>query len=129
MEDKCPRCKGEGYIKHYGHVEAGLCFKCFGCGSTDKESIELCRIQHSGQYLKFKEKVAKEWKDELKEEVAWSYYSTMMKPSKFKRVNEQRKADGQKAYSMLVKEFAIKMTLEEIKELAKELYVRDPEWI
>jgi hypothetical protein len=28
----CPRCKGEGIIKHFSHVRGGICFKCKGAG-------------------------------------------------------------------------------------------------
>lgn len=30
----CPRCKGEGVIKHFSHVLGGLCFKCKGGGEV-----------------------------------------------------------------------------------------------
>lgn len=26
----CPRCKGEGYLPEYSHVQNGICFKCTG---------------------------------------------------------------------------------------------------
>lgn len=32
---ECPRCDGTGYIKAYGHVADGICFKCEGTGKVN----------------------------------------------------------------------------------------------
>jgi Rho termination factor, N-terminal domain len=47
VKGKCTRCSGQGYIKHYAHVEEGICFKCNGSGVEwfDREEIEYIKQQ------------------------------------------------------------------------------------
>ena len=35
----CPRCGGRGYIPHYAHVDAGVCFECGGSGLRQKAKV------------------------------------------------------------------------------------------
>jgi RecJ-like exonuclease len=39
MTYKCPKCEGHGKINAFGHVQAGVCFKCGGSGSVANKPI------------------------------------------------------------------------------------------
>lgn len=34
MTYTCPKCEGHGKIAAFGHVQAGVCFKCNGAGTV-----------------------------------------------------------------------------------------------
>lgn len=38
--EKCPRCRGVGYIPVYNHIQAGICFKCWGDGFVIEQKKE-----------------------------------------------------------------------------------------
>lgn len=48
MSDLCGKCKGKGVIDKYGHVAQGLCFRCYGTGGVDKDSIRWAKDYHVG---------------------------------------------------------------------------------
>lgn len=57
MAHKCNRCGGAGYIKKFGAVENGTCFKCEGTGATltASERAEIHRrntLRHDARLAK-----------------------------------------------------------------------------
>lgn len=113
----CGRCKGEGYIKHYGHVVAGLCFKCYGVGTNDKVAI----AQAQGRYTQEQTAKVKVTEEESK---AVSLY---LLADAYKTVNDptasERRKKSARDYAKTVwedcKKAGYTFTLEEIKAQAE----------
>ena len=36
----CPKCGGTGNIKHFRHVEGGVCFECYGTGVVEERAFD-----------------------------------------------------------------------------------------
>jgi RecJ-like exonuclease len=44
----CPKCDGNGYIKEYAHISAGVCFHCGGKGfvGSNGRAIKDIQLKH-----------------------------------------------------------------------------------
>lgn len=41
----CHRCEGSGYVRGFGHVNNGVCFRCHGSGGRDTETGAAIRAE------------------------------------------------------------------------------------
>jgi hypothetical protein len=127
--ENCQRCKGTGYIQHYGHVEAGLCFKCFGVGTNDKEAIALAKEQAQERNKLHAQVLHKRTVEDIKWDIANSYNlinHPVTSIGKLESIKNSRREVAERLWKEL-KGLGGFMTLEEIKEKAEIL--RDPEVI
>lgn len=106
----CKRCGGKGWIN--SPVQLGACFLCDGLG--DEQEAKRIRKEE-------KIKANNRWIKELKESIALTY-TILSKPKVLG--GETRKAQLRKEAAeknkILKEKFGIVLTLEEIKEIAKE---------
>jgi hypothetical protein len=46
VDNRCPKCGGDGILPFYGHVENGMCFKCMGSGEG-KQKFKVYTEEYS----------------------------------------------------------------------------------
>ena len=52
MKSLCPRCNGSGHLPQYQHVQRGICFLCWGKGSTSSPDTTNLEVYLVGAILK-----------------------------------------------------------------------------